>query len=205
MRRREPALTRRGLLGVSAALLGTPLVRAETAVPSRPDVILSGGGRRAVEGFRFANYRGHFPFWLPEWGDVLAGRPLGCCAMPAQGTLLDAFTSAGYATAFAASPVAGSRAKPHLIVVLHAVDPDVAGNAILISLPPLRASSADGLVIRMPGGTAASGSSDVPMNPLDIAPTVCGLASVPGSPAFVGRDYSALVPGVSMTVTEGQG
>ena len=205
MPRREPVLTRRGLLAASAALLGTPSVRAEAAIPSRPDVILSGGGRRAVEGFRFANYRGHFPFWSPGWGDVLAGRPVGSGAVPAQGTLLDAFASAGYATAFAASPVAGSRAKPHLIVVLHAVDPDVAGNAILISLPPLRASSADGLVIRMPGGTAASGSSDVPMNPLDIAPTVCGLAGVPGSPAFVGRDYSALVPGVSMTVTEGQG
>jgi hypothetical protein len=31
------------------------------------------------------------------------------------------------------------------------------------------------------------------MNPLDIAATVCGLAGVPRSPAFVGRDYSALV------------
>jgi arylsulfatase A-like enzyme len=36
----------------------------------------------------------------------------------------------------------------------------------------------------------------VPMNPLDIAPTVCGLAGVPRASAFVGRDYSALVPDV---------
>jgi len=196
LRRREPGLTRRGLLAASAALLGTPSVRTTAAVPSRPDVILIGSDRRANEGFRFANYRGHFPFWSPGWGDVLAGRPLSCCTIPAQDTLLDAFASAGYATVFTPSPVAGGWAKPHLIVLLDEVDPDVAGNAILIRLPPLRASSADSLVVRMPGTTAASGSSDVPMNPLDIAPTVCGLAGVPGSPAFVGRDYSALVPGV---------
>jgi hypothetical protein len=159
-------------------------------------VILMVGRRRAEEGFRFANYRGRFPFWSPGWGDVLAGRAVRAGAVPAEGTLVAAFAASGYATAFAPSSVALGRSKPRLIVVPHELDLDVAGNAILVRLPALDASVCDGLLVRMPGGTAACGSSDVPMNPLDIAPTVCGLAGVPGSPAFVGRDYSALVPGV---------
>lgn len=179
----EPALTRRGLLQASATLACGLSARAEAAPSSRPDVILAVGGHGVDEGFRFANYRGRFPFWSPGWADLLAGRPVGSGAVPAEGTLLAAFTP---------SPAGAGQSGPRLLVVTHGVGLDIPAEAILISLPALGGA---GLVVRMPGVTAACGSCDVPMNPLDIAPTVCGLAGVPGSPAFVGRDYSALVPG----------
>lgn len=164
----------------SAALACGLSVRVEAAARSRPDVILTVGGHGT--GFRFENYRGRFPFWSPGWADVLAGRPIGSGALPAEDTLLAAF----------ASSAGAGRGRPHLLVLPQGIDPGVTGDAILIGLPVM---VGDVLIVRMPGAAAVGGSSDVPMNPLDIAPTVCGLAGVPGSPAFVGRDYSALIPG----------
>ncbi|MGD9508880.1 MAG: hypothetical protein AB7I59_29695 [Geminicoccaceae bacterium] len=181
MRHPEPVLTRRGLMRASAALVCGPSARVEAA-PSRPDVILTVGGHAAEEGFRFVNYRDRFPFWSPGWADVLAGRPIGSGTVPVETTLLAAF-----------APSAGAgRGRPRLLLLPGEIDPRVTRRAILIGLP---AMDGDGLMVSVPGATVACGSSDVPMNPLDIAPTVCGLAGVPRSPAFVGRDYSALVPG----------
>jgi hypothetical protein len=196
LRRPEPTLTRRRLMRGSAALACGLSLPAAAAIPSWPDVILMVGVDGTMEGFRFVNYRGRFPFWSPGWDEVLAGRPLGPGAMPADDTLADAFAAAGYVAALAPLPVAQSRSRPLLIVAPNKVDPEIATNAILIRLPASQARPGDGLLVRMPGTTAALGSSDVPMNPLDIAPTVCGLAGVPRASAFVGRDYSALVPDV---------
>ena len=181
MSRPEPTLTRRSLMQASAALACGLSVSAEAAIPSRPNVILTLGNHGAEEGFRFANFRGRFPFWSPGWADVLAGRPLGACQLSAQGSLVAAFAAAGYATALVTagghSHVPGDPAKPRFIAVLDEVDLAAPSNAILIRLPSMRAPSGIGLVIHMPGGLARCGSSsDVPINPLDIAPTVCGLA-----------------------------
>lgn len=182
LRRIEPVLTRRGLIQASAALGCGLSVRAEAAAPSRPDVILTVGGNGARAAFRFVNYRARFPFWSPGWADVLAGRPVGFDRVPAEPTLLAAF-----------APTGAGRGRPRLLVLPQGAEPGVTRDAILIGLP---AMDGDGLIVRMPGATAVCGSSDVPMNPLDIAPTICGLAGVPGWPSFVGRDYSALVPAV---------
>ena len=196
MSRPEPTLTRRSLMQASAALACGLSVSAEAAIPSRPNVILTLGDHGAEEGFRFAT----------SAAASHSGRPVGRTCWrggrsvsepSAQGSLVAAFAAAGYATALVTagghSHVPGDPAKPRFIAVLDEVDLAAPSNAILIRLPSMRAPSGNGLVIHMPGGLARCGSSDVPMNPLDIAPTVCGLADVPGSPAFVGRDYSALV------------
>jgi hypothetical protein len=143
---------------------------------------------------------------------------------PEHGTLVTAFADAGYETVLMAGDAAISScagmgfvsviarsgglnaskleraryasAGPLFVAVL-GDDVAMATDAIFVGLPPLGSLPSDrggGLVVRLPGRAAGAGSSDVPMNPLDVAPTVCGLADVPRPRAFVGRDYSALVP-----------
>jgi hypothetical protein len=169
-----------------------------------------------VAGFTFTNFRGDYPFWTPSWAEVLSGRPLACRATPPdRDTLATAFAANGYETALVADEVVANSCarlgfasvltgggrpqsgRPLFLVALGEVDTaaSVPGDSVLIGLPPMSPipggrRRAAPLVVRSP---MRVGGSDVPMNPLDIAPTVCGLAGVPRSAAFVGRDYSALV------------
>lgn len=189
MRPPDAALTRRVVLGSAGALVGGLAVRPAAAERHRRDVVLLVGRvSLGAPGFRFTNFRSAYPFWSPGWADVLAGRPVGRgAALPEQDTLATALAAAGLDPVLVAAdaPFAFSGPAP----------------ALVIRLPPL--GVAGPLVV----ASAGPGSSDVPMNPLDITPTVCGLAGVSPSPAFVGRDYAALVtrPRAVAAVDRGEG
>jgi hypothetical protein len=211
------------LQGASALAGGAVAFRSGIAQSSRPDIILLGPlsdtASLQVEGFTFANFLGDYPFWTPSWLEVLSGRPLGRgAAMPERDTLATVFAANGYDTALVAGEVVANlcarlgfasvlgageyprrSGQPSFLVVLGEVELDAAAfvsdDSVLVGLPPLGPISGGRrrpapLVICYRSGV---GSSDVPMNPLDIAPTVCGLAGVPRPAALVGRDYSALV------------
>ena len=222
MPRRDRALTRRVLLQGAGALAGAAAAFSSTpAQASRPDLILlcplSYPLSPQAEGFTFSNFHGDYPFWAPSWTEVLSGRPLGRAVMPERHSLATAFAASGYEPVLVAgdaaanscaglgfaSAVAGAEypresGRPLLLVVLGEVEFDaaafVSADSILVWLPRLAPIAGrrrpTPLMIR---SRAGAGDSDVPINPLDIAPTVCGLAGVPRSPVFVGRDYSALV------------
>lgn len=189
MRHPDAGPTRRVVLRGAGVLLGGLALRPAAGKEHRRDIVLSvGRAPPASVGFRFVNYQGAYPFWSPSWAEVLAGRPLGRdAAVPDRDTLATTLAAAGLGIVFADDdpPSASGSSVP----------------ALVINLPP--ADGSEPLVV----ASAGPGSSDVPMNPLDIAPTVCGLAGVPPSPAFVGRDYAALVarPWAMAAVERGAG
>ena len=68
---------------------------------------------------------------------------------------------------------------------------------IVVCVPPFRHGDAPfaghpPLIIHAPGRVAANSRSNVAMNPLDVAPTVCGLAGIPFPGGFPGANYAGL-------------
>ena len=177
MRRLDAGSTRRVVLRSAGALIGGLALWPAAGKEHRRDIVLSvGRAPPGSVGFRFVNYQGAYPFWSPSWAEVLAGRPLGRdAAVPEGDTLATTLAAAGF----------------DIVLVADDAPPASGGSvpALVIDLPPAGVSGP--LLV----ASVDAGFSDVPMNPLDIAPTVCGLAGVRPSPAFVGRDYAALVRG----------
>lgn len=175
MRPRDAAVARRVVLQSVGTLAGGLALRPALGATHRRDVVLMmGQATFGADGFHFANYRSSYPFWAPSWTEVLAGRPLEPdAAVTVRDTLATTLAAAGFDIVLATggAPFTSSGSAP----------------ALVINLPP--PGAAGPLVV----ASAGPGSSDAPMNPLDIAPTVCGLVGLPPSPAFVGRDYAALV------------
>ncbi|MFO1049813.1 MAG: hypothetical protein U1E52_18180 [Geminicoccaceae bacterium] len=175
MRHPDAGLTRRVVLRSAGVLIGGLTLRPAAGGEHRRDIVLlAGRAPLGSAGFRFANYQGAYPFWSPSWAEVLAGRPLGRdAALPERDTLATTLAAAGFDVVLAAdnAQFASDGSVP----------------ALEISIPP---AGAGGPLVVV---SAGPGCSDVAMNPLDIAPTICGLTGVRPSPAFVGRDYAALV------------
>lgn len=68
---------------------------------------------------------------------------------------------------------------------------------VVIHVPPFSwprdwADTRPPLVVHAPDRVAGNARSGVAMNPLDVAPTVCGLAGIRSAESFQGTDYSGL-------------